>query len=403
MEPELNVVPVLYARGTNYQVGFSIGSAFGSLIHDFLRDLPFYNKAVLPFYQLPEGRRAYENVLQICKAQFPQYVKEIEGTADGAGIPFYKVGIILSIPKAKPADILLISVCLHIEQLFILHVEELMTASELNPPPLTDLGCTDIMINKADGVVMGHTEDAFPECFGRTYIVQAEILDKEGNVIEQFSSVAYPGLLPGYTMGFNKFGMVHSVNTVNPANRNPNGTPREFLARALVGVKSLDEALNVLRNPGYGIADGFNLNIHFANQAGPKVVYSIEVGPSQNEKKESELDILEVPYGDSYFHCNRYVRLPAENKQYFVAVSSDYRNETLKALPKAQNANEMRTLLSDKSNPEWPVFRGGRGEDKGKTVMTGIFELSKKTWSIYTGPAATTTPVAVIHLNMECH
>jgi len=71
---------------------------------------------------------------------------------------------------------------------------------------------------------MGHTEDAYPQCLGRTYIVQAEILDEQGNVVEQFSSVSYPGFLPGYTMGFNKFGMVHSINTINPATRNPNGT-----------------------------------------------------------------------------------------------------------------------------------------------------------------------------------
>lgn len=71
---------------------------------------------------------------------------------------------------------------------------------------------------------MGHTEDAYPECSGRTYIVQAEVLDEKGDVIEEFSSLAYPGFLPGYTMGFNKHGMMHSVNTINPAKRNPNGT-----------------------------------------------------------------------------------------------------------------------------------------------------------------------------------
>lgn len=87
---------------------------------------------------------------------------------------------------------------------------------------------------------------------------------------------------------------------------------REFIARALLGVKTIDEAVEILKNKGYGIADGFNLNIHFANQIG-KVVYSIEVGPGQNGKEESQLDILEVPVGDSYFHCNR--SLPMLNKK----------------------------------------------------------------------------------------
>lgn len=73
-------------------------------------------------------------------------------------------------------------------------------------------------------VIMGHTEDAYPECFGRAYIVQAEIVDEDGNLLEQFSSIAYPGFLPGYTMGFNQHGMIHSINTVNPEKRNANGT-----------------------------------------------------------------------------------------------------------------------------------------------------------------------------------
>jgi len=365
---DVHSIPVLFTRGTNYQVGYNIGKTFGSLIHDFLNDLESYKKISLPLYSLPEGKLAYENVLNICKAQFPQYVEEIHGMADGAGLPFHK--------------------------LFILHVEYLMTASESG----LDNGCTDIMVNNEE-VVMGHTEDAYPECHGRTYIVQAEVLDQDGNVIEQFSSISYPGFLPGYTMGYNQHGMMHSVNTVNPAKRNPNGTPREFIARALLGAETLEQALNVLRNPSYGIADGFNINMYFAKQMGPQVVYSVEVGPGQNGKKESELDILEVPVNDSYFHCNRFVRLPIENAPNYFVVSTDFRNKTLKTLPKARNISDVRNQLSDTSNSEWPVYRIPSGNDHSKTVLTGIFETSTKSWYLYAGPAATSNPVAILHMN----
>lgn len=51
---------------------------------------------------------------------------------------------------------------------------------------------------------------------------------------------------------------------------------REFIARALLGVRTIQEALNVLKNPGYGIADGFNVNVHFGKDDSSKVIYSIE-------------------------------------------------------------------------------------------------------------------------------
>lgn len=45
----------------------------------------------LPAYETPEGRKAYEDTLNCVQANYPQYVKELEGTADGAKIPFHKV------------------------------------------------------------------------------------------------------------------------------------------------------------------------------------------------------------------------------------------------------------------------------------------------------------------------
>lgn len=81
-----------------------------------------------------------------------------------------------------------------------------------------------IFVTMLQQVIIGHSEDAFPQCYGRTFIVQAEIVDENGKVVEQFASVAYPGYLPGYTMGFNEHGMMHSINTINPQHRNPKGT-----------------------------------------------------------------------------------------------------------------------------------------------------------------------------------
>lgn len=49
------------------------------------------NKVYLPLYETPEGRKAYDSTLAAVKDGFPQYVRELEGTADGAQVPFHKV------------------------------------------------------------------------------------------------------------------------------------------------------------------------------------------------------------------------------------------------------------------------------------------------------------------------
>jgi hypothetical protein len=49
------------------------------------------HKEFLPAYDSPEGRKAYEDTLNCVKANFPQYIDELQGTADGAKVPFHEV------------------------------------------------------------------------------------------------------------------------------------------------------------------------------------------------------------------------------------------------------------------------------------------------------------------------
>jgi len=72
--------------------------------------------------------------------------------------------------------------------------------------------------------LLGHTEDAMTEILNNVYIVQAEILDQEDHIVEEFTSFSYAGHLMGYTMGFNPHGMVYSVNTLFPKEIHQSGT-----------------------------------------------------------------------------------------------------------------------------------------------------------------------------------
>lgn len=72
------------------------GRTFASLIQNLVqtsRSLEEY----LAVYETPRGREVYDETLAAVNREFPQYVKELEGTADGAQVPFHKVLIFLLI------------------------------------------------------------------------------------------------------------------------------------------------------------------------------------------------------------------------------------------------------------------------------------------------------------------
>lgn len=71
----------------------SQGRTFAKIIADFVERYGPLQETYLPLYETPKGRQVYEETLACVQKQFPQYVREVEGTADGSGVPFYKVTI----------------------------------------------------------------------------------------------------------------------------------------------------------------------------------------------------------------------------------------------------------------------------------------------------------------------
>lgn len=61
------------------------------MIQDYLENSISLKNDLLPAYKTPEGLKAYEDTLECLKKNFPQYIRELEGTADGAKVSFQKV------------------------------------------------------------------------------------------------------------------------------------------------------------------------------------------------------------------------------------------------------------------------------------------------------------------------
>ncbi|CAH1112797.1 unnamed protein product [Psylliodes chrysocephalus] len=372
-------IPFIYTRGTHYEVGFDIGRTFSGLIHSFLKGNKTVDEELVPAYNTPEGRRAYDDTLNSVKANFPQYVRELEGTADGANVPFYK--------------------------LFLLHMDDIMPSpSQLQSPNIQPVGCSSICVNQNNQEIMGHTEDALAETLNHIYFVSAHIISEkpEGKwkaKEERFTSLCYAGHLPGYTMSYNHHGFIFSINTLSVKHTKPGKTPRMFITRALLGAENFVNAQEIMRDRGCGAGNGCSINMTFLNQEGDRLFHNAEMAPS--DKEESQLNVFTASPGECIIHTNKYLRINIEETNAEMQKSSINRMATFKnnySAPKSKN--DVIKMLSDHSNVAYPVFRD-IPDDFVKTVAVGIFDCKAKTWSLYSDNPQTNEPLVVLPLVLK--
>ncbi|XP_044749400.1 uncharacterized protein LOC123310085 [Coccinella septempunctata] len=371
-------IPILYTKGTHYEVGFDVGRTFGSLIQSFVNSSEALNQEYLPAYNTTEGKEAYEATLNNLIRNFPQYIKELEGIADGAKVPFYK--------------------------LLLLHIDDVILKPQNKEGLKQPTGCSSIALNLKDHAILGHTEDALSDTLNHFYFVSAHIISDKPqgrwNVKEEkFTSLCYAGHLPGYTMNYNHHGLVFSINTISATNLQPGKTPRHFLTRAMLGAENFLQVQQILRDSGVGAADACSVNLTFLQQDGDRVFHNIEVGPAVNSS-ESQLSALTISPGEDFIHTNEYQRLPLDQANEMMLLSSKCRSETLKNYHPPSSFEDVVKMLGDTSHPEQKVFRD-QPNDYVKTIAVGIFDCNNKTWSLYSDNPIYNEPLVVLPLLLK--
>ncbi|XP_067002948.1 beta-alanyl-dopamine/carcinine hydrolase [Anabrus simplex] len=375
-----NAIPILYTRGTHYEVGFDVGRTFSGLIQSFLSSYKELNDIYLPLYETEAGRKVYEETLQSVKDNFPQYVREMEGTADGAGVPFHK--------------------------LFLLHLDDIVSNVIHGPSKSQYIncnGCSSICCNQPGEEVLGHTEDALNIVLNHFYFVSAHIISETpqgrwGVKEERFTSLCYAGHLPGFTMSYNHHGLVFSVNVISAKKLVSGKTPRYFLTRAMLGAENMVQVQQILRDKGCGAAEGFSINMTFLRQEGDRLFHNAEVSPAADGAMESGLSILTASPGEFFVHCNKYLRLQTPEIGGCIMESSNHRHATMSKMPVPLNRKDVINMLGDQSDPEYMVFRDSKRGEYVKTVAVGIFDCVAKTWSIYSDNPKTNEPIVVLPL-----
>ncbi|XP_069701200.1 beta-alanyl-dopamine/carcinine hydrolase-like [Periplaneta americana] len=371
-----NNIPIIYTRGTHYEVGFDIGRTFSGLIQNHIAIISLFDE-YLPLYETEAGRKVYEETLASVRKNFPQYVREMEGFAEGAKVPFYK--------------------------LFLLHLDVILpNVLNQKTDQKKDTGCSTVCCNEPGEEIMGHTEDALAETLGHFYFVSAHIVSdtpqgKWKVKEEHFTSLCYAGFLPGLTMSYNHHGLAFTCNSIRPKKLSSGKTPGAFLLRAMLAAKNLSQVQQILLDTGCGAAEGISVNMTFLNQEGDRLFHNAEVGPAVDGANESELCIFTASPGEHVYHCNKYLRLQVpENES--TMTSSNHRHATMKSFPKPRNRKDVINILGDQSDKEYSIFRE---TDVTQTIAVGIFDFVGKTLSVYADNPKKNDPILVLPLSLK--
>jgi len=319
---------------------FAIGVALGRAAAADIRERSFATEEFRALKAKWLGTDYLGHLEAAARANYPQYLREIEGIAEGAGEAFETLFLWncrgdLRLPENVSAETLLAAAS----------------------------GCTSVMVPASgDGpAVIAHNEDGAPQLAGHCFWVSVKPDDGPA-----FESFMYPGMLPGHTFGLNGAGLVQAINNVRAHDLKP-GIPRHIVCRAVLGAETLDGALAILQR--HDRASGFHHNL---GAAGSRRLVSVEAPASGCVMKE-----IEQPFA----HANHLIAEPFADTPQEITGSS--RDRQARAGVMVGEGTSPDAILFER---ETPVYRANDdGDDYSQTLATAVFELGETgvAWRIH--------------------
>jgi hypothetical protein len=323
--------------GFHRDVGLAIGKTFRQQIRTTLAANTDLQSKFLPYHRTPEGKRKYQELMQLHQSRFPDYLSELHGISQGAGASF--------------------------EELFLVNMRGeyrgYITES-------AEYGCSTCSLLASDKAIFAHNEDGSPIYRDQMYLVRIEIVEKP-----TLTAFCYPGFLPGNAFGFNGEGICVCGNNVL-AKGIVTGLGRHFIARSLFEAGSLEEAIELATISGR--ASGFNYTIGSLKE---RRIVNVEISPNKHHVHEIK---------GCFFHANHYIKL-SEVEQLVTPSSQTRQNrgEALLAEGLVHDQSGVLKMLRDYKVKDYPILRDGKPPDSSMTLVTALFDLDSKTLTIYPG------------------
>jgi hypothetical protein len=82
------------SEGAPREIGRTIGKSFRAEILRTLDGHGGLNTRFMPYSRTPAGRAHYQYLVALHRGRFPEFFSELEGMAEGAGVPFEKLFVI---------------------------------------------------------------------------------------------------------------------------------------------------------------------------------------------------------------------------------------------------------------------------------------------------------------------
>ena len=324
--------PIVRAHGSHYEVGVAIGKMMRQPIINLLtrEKASLGEKFVYYVDMLP-------SFIEITKRYFPQYMDEVRGIADGAGVDF--------------------------QTLFSTNCREVVDYSGSTS---TADHCTIVTIPQSNQYIVGHNEDWDAESIEILYIFDAVI-----DGVHIFG-LNYGDSVMGDSISVTSHGLIQAVNDLQHQDAQL-GVPKKFIARAILDCKTLEEAEDIMKKVPR--AAGFN---HVLAQG--QRLWNIE-----SSAKEYVIEKVEL---QKYVHTNHYVtelkRIDKGNQE------SEERYAKVKGrLGDVNSVEDIKQLLSDRTDPR--ICREG-------TIGSVIFDVPNKVAHIAYGQP---TPKAYMEYSLK--
>jgi hypothetical protein len=381
--------PVFTATGTYYEVGRQIGAQSRDLL-ELRLSRPGLNATIKPFAASPTGRTMIANFKAKTSALFPHLMDELAGIAAGSGVPFEDIFLLNCLDEVETY--------ISLSETYSARQQPHSHGSAVRRTP----HCTDILTN-SQTPAWGHNEDGDYHDVHTNYFTNVTIVDAKDRtkVLERFVAFTYAGTVAGDAYGWNKDGVLFSQNAVFAVSLNYFGAPGQVAARASYSARSIDDAIAIINRAQS--ANSFNLNL--ATTRGTRMV-NIEVDPlgasSVHEVQPYGRYPAVAPFVNCtippyyFYHTNEYKILATPC---FDDPSSDHRDRVLASYPAPNATADIRKMLGDTSDHQYPIYRNGAAPDTGTvTLTTVVYDLSTFTAHIFDSNPRDNTPLAVWNL-----
>lgn len=314
------------AGGSPHDIGRRLGRAGRAAVHRHLLGAPIWQRVTDPAH----GPRLARMTASV-RARFPAIWAEIEGLAEGLGLPVAQVmawncrgDLLASVPD----------------------------------------GCTTVML-PGETPVLAHNEDGLPFFRGASFIADVTPDGAPG-----FRAFCYPGSIPGHTFAFTDAGLAQTVNNLRFTGVEAD-MPRMVLGRAVLAARDIGTALGVLgAHPNSG---GF----HFAlSHVADRRILSVEFGAGEVSVREVTAPALHANHAlhHAYGLAHQIVTRSSGDRQ--------VRGDTLIAA----GTSDPLAILRDTGGPGLPIRRDAADDpDDENTLATALFRVTEDgiEWSIH--------------------